>query len=201
MMTLEEYLRDPCGSLSIPYWKWKGLRLPGDMRILHEREFTPQPGYRDEVYFRLRHDLRNIGDSAGIAVRKVERADFAAVAGIIAQCYQGLTFGEDRLAALTRTPVYAPELWLLAEAAGRPVGCVIADLDPEAGEGILEWVQVLPQFRRRGIGRALVNEALRRMEADFATVSGRVDNATSPEKLYRACGFTGDDRWHILTKE
>ncbi len=32
----------------------------------------------------------------------------------------------------------------------------------------------------------------------FATVSGKVTNKTKPEKLYRRCGFTGDDIWHIL---
>jgi len=37
--------------------------------------------------------------------------------------------------------------------------------------------------------------------AEFATVSGKVNNATSPEILYRKCGFIGNDIWHILTKE
>ncbi len=34
--------------------------------------------------------------------------------------------------------------------------------------------------------------------ADFATVSGECDNPTRPEAVYRACGFVGDDVWHIL---
>ena len=37
----------------------------------------------------------------------------------------------------------------------------------------------------------LVNELLLRMKpmARFATVSGQVNNLSSPEKLYRKCGF------------
>ena len=35
--------------------------------------------------------------------------------------------------------------------------------------------------------------------AEFATVSGKVNNPTNPESLYRKCGFTGNDIWHILT--
>jgi len=34
--------------------------------------------------------------------------------------------------------------------------------------------------------------------ADFATVSGERENPTRPERIYRACGFQGDDVWHIL---
>ena len=36
--------------------------------------------------------------------------------------------------------------------------------------------------------------------AKFATVSGKVENETKPEALYRKCGFTGNDVWHILHK-
>ena len=36
--------------------------------------------------------------------------------------------------------------------------------------------------------------------ADFTTVSGEVDNKTNPEKLYRRCGFEGDDIWYVLRK-
>ena len=49
----------------------------------------------------------------------------------------------------------------------------------------------------------LVNELLLRMKpmARFATVSGQVNNLSSPEKLYRKCGFVGNDVWHILKKK
>lgn len=61
---------------------------------------------------------------------------------------------------------------------------------------------MLPEYRGRGVGQSIVNELLRRMQgrADFATVSGKVNNLTRPERLYRRCGFTGDDMWHILTQ-
>ena len=83
------------------------------------------------------------------------------------------------------------------------MGCGIADFDAEAKEGVLEWIQVLPECRGRKAGQFIVNELLRRMadRAAFATVSGRVNNAASPELLYRKCGFTGDDVWHILMEK
>lgn len=201
MITLERYLSDPCGSLSIPYWKWKTIVLPEDMKILHHRDYTPIEGYRDDVYFRLKHDLKQIeSSSADVKLRRIEEKDWDTVVGIIHRCYPRICFHAESLGAMMKTKVYSPELWLMAELQGQPVGCILADLDREAGEGILEWVQVLPEYRGRGVGKTMVLEVLRRMDADFATVSGQVANVTAPEKLYRACGFYGNDLWHILKR-
>lgn len=68
---------------------------------------------------------------------------------------------------------------------------------------IIEWVQVLPDYRGQRIGQMLVNELLYRMRetASFATVSGKVANNTHPEILYGKCGFAGNDIWHILHRK
>ena len=80
------------------------------------------------------------------------------------------------------------------------IGSVLCDYDAETGEGIIEWLQVLPKYRGRGIASALVCKGLKIMSgfADFATVSGECENVTNPEGVYRKCGFTGNDVWHIL---
>ena len=78
MLLLQEYVNDPCGTLSVPYWKSKELVVPENMKIIHDR-------------------------------------------------MQGI--------------------------------------------------------------------------AEFATVSGKVNNPTNPQSLYRKCGFIGDDVWHILTQK
>ena len=59
---------------------------------------------------------------------------------------------------------------------------------------------MLPEYRGHGIAAALTARALEAMGgfADFATVSGQCENPTRPERVYRACGFQGDDVWHIL---
>jgi GNAT superfamily N-acetyltransferase len=61
----------------------------------------------------------------------------------------------------------------------------------------------LPAYRGKNIGTAIVKELLWRGKqyAKFATASGKVNNVTRPERLYRKCGFTGEDVWHILTKK
>ena len=53
MITLTEYLNNPCGTLSIPYWKAKNIVIPLDMKILHDRDFSDEilSDYIDEKYF------------------------------------------------------------------------------------------------------------------------------------------------------
>ena len=35
----------------------------------------------------------------------------------------------------------------------------------------------------------------------FVTVAGQCNNPSEPEKLYRKCGFTGDDVWHVMKRK
>lgn len=207
-MTLQDYLRDPCGSLSIPYWKAKTVQVPPHMRIMHDRDYVAGyfADYADEPYFRLLHDLHSIAvvDEAFTA-RTATADDLPLLMTLINRSYEDLSVSLAQLQGYRATPAFAANLWIIALDAqtGEPVGCGIADLDQEAREGILEWIQVLPNHRRQGAGRFIVNELLRRMAevADFATVSGRVNNRTKPEILYRKCGFTGNDVWHILSRQ
>lgn len=207
MISLEEYLRDPCGTLSIPYWKSRSIRIPPHMKIVHARDFDPglYRDYTDEPYFRLYHPLTETGaaQSDSFILRTAAADDLPLMADIINRSYTDLSVTVHQLKEYTLSAVYREELWLVAtDRKGTAVGCAIAELDTQAREGAVEWVQVLPRSRRRGVGRLLVSELLRRLSAmaDFATVSGRTDNPSRPELLYRKCGFTGDDVWHILTR-
>lgn len=133
------------------------------------------------------------------------RKDIKSIVRIINDSYTDISVNKDLIKSYTKTPVYNTSLWVMVKekATGKYVGCGIADIDTEIKELILEWIQVLPQYRGKKIGQLIVTELLFRMEnvADFATVSGKVDNETNPEALYRKCGFVGDDVWHILHKK
>ena len=207
-MTLQDYLRDPCGTLSIPYWKAKTVQVPPYMRIVHDREYDAAAftSYADEPYFRLKHDLKAVAPAnEAFTCRTATADDLPLLVGLINRSYEDLSVSLAQLQGYRSVPAFAEDLWLIALDAqtGEPVGCGIADLDPEAREGILEWIQVLPEHRGHGAGQDIVNALLRRMigRADFATVSGRASNPTNPERLYRRCSFTGADVWHILLKK
>lgn len=209
MLSFEEYLKNPCGTLSIPYWKAKNISLPNDMKIVHDSKFCSDDltGFLDERYFRLFHDMKNIENlkPEGFIIKTAEANEFSVIAEIINASYDDIKTDAAAIERLTETPVYDGNLWIFAEEekSGKAAGCAIADFDPEAKELIIEWVQVLPEFRRKGVGKLLVNEVLRRGKAgaDFATVSGKADCESKPEMLYRACGFKGNDIWHIMRRK
>lgn len=199
---LEDYLKDPCGSSSLPWHKARHLRLPEGLRVVHDRDFDASvpAGCSDEPYFRLRHDLSRIPQRTvpGFCIAQASEEDIPAIAGIISASYPDIRVTPDTVSSWRALPVYDSGLWLTARAedSGEAAACAIAEYDPEAREGVLEWVQVLPAFRRRAMVCTLLSRI--KEKADFATVSGRTNNPAKPEALYRACGFTGRDIWHVL---
>lgn len=206
MINFEDYLKNPCRESSIPYWKAKSISVPQEIKILHQDDYdaAKYPQYTDEPYFRLKHDLNGLSapqlpQGYALCVPALKR--FAAH---INPCYQGIHIREAELQAYTARPVYLSSLWLAVQdnKTGDIVATGIAELDPDCKEGILEWIQVSEHDRGRGLGSYIVNELLWRMKgvARFATVSGQCNNPTNPENLYRRCGFTGNDVWHILRK-
>ena len=209
MITLTEYLNNPCGTLSIPYWKAKNITIPPDMRILHDREFLSDilSEYTDEKFFRLYHSLKDIPEIAtdDFEIATATQKDIKAIVQIINDSYTDISVNQELIKSYTQTPVYNENLWIMVKekATGKYVGCGLADYDAEAKELVLEWIQVLPEYRGKKIGQLMVTELLFRMKdvADFATVSGKVDNETNPEALYRKCGFVGNDVWHILHRK
>ncbi len=208
-LTVNEYKDNPCGTLSIPYWKNKNITIPSSMKIVHDADFDSSylKDYDDELYFRLIHPLEHIenDDLDWIYFKTAKKKDFNLIVSIINNSYTDLSVDIVQIKRYAKTEVYDKNLWIIAydKQSDTPVGCGIADFDNEVKEGILEWIQVLPEYRGRKVGKAIVNELLYRLKdkSEFVTVSGKVNNITNPEKLYRACGFTGNDVWHILHKK
>ncbi len=207
-MTLNEYLKCPCRLSSIPYWKAKSIVIPKNVMILHHKEFRESllNNYIDEKYFRLYHDLKSIDEIVinGMEIITASNQDIPIIVDIINKSYVDMQASCKQFEEYTKTPVHNPNLWILVKDTSNDkyIGCGIADFDSETNELILEWIQVLPAYRKKGIGQLIVNELLNRGKnlADFATVSGKINNSTKPEILYRKCGFTGNDIWHILVK-
>ncbi len=178
------------------------------MLIIHQKDFSKHnySGYIDEQYFRLYHSLKeiNVNIIDDFIIKTALREDIPLFVDVINRSYTDLTVTYKQLAGYTETKVYDSNLWVLVlnKVNLDVVGCGIAELDKDLHEGIIEWIQVLPEYRGKKIGQFIVNELLKRLSqvANFATVSGKINNPTQPEMLYRKCGFTGNDIWHVLTK-
>ena len=93
MITLTEYLNNPCGTLSIPYWKAKNIVIPPEMKILHDKEFRENIllDYIDEKYFRLYHNLKEIPRviTNDFEITTATRKDIKAIVQIINDSYYG----------------------------------------------------------------------------------------------------------------
>ena len=203
-MDKNEYLTDPCGSSSLPYWKTESTEIPEGMKIVRDDYFLGTlPFEHDEQFFKLMHDLKTVKEPMlpkGYEIMQCSIDDFVQH---INSCYTQEHLTAEELIAYKLHPVYQPELWIsVAESeSGRIVATGIAELDSRIGEGILEWIQVSPDSRRKGLGSFVICELLLRMknQACFATVSGRLENASHPFELYRECGFTNPVIWHVVT--
>lgn len=209
MISIETYKKDPCKVSSIPYWKAKSLIVPSNMKIVHNDEFNSNllDNYFDRRFFRLIHNLSNIPefDAAGIKLEVIQSNRNDELADMINRSYSHseICVSADYVNSLSTTQVYCPELWIGAILNGKLIGSIICDFDIEVGEAIIEWLQVLPEYRGKRVASTLICRALKIMSgfADFATVSGECDNITNPERVYRHCGFEGEDVWHILNKK
>lgn len=160
------------------------------------------------AYFRYLHSMDDLPNPASHPDFDLVEADphqqASQVASLINRCYPNMTLDEAAIRSWTQHPTFRSDLWVWAieRKTGLPAALGIAEYDGNISEGALEWIQVLPEYRRQGLGQQLVGALLLRLKGtvQFTTVSGQVDNPTRPGSLYRKCGFTGDDLWWVLRK-
>jgi ribosomal protein S18 acetylase RimI-like enzyme len=91
-----------------------------------------------------------------------------------------------------RSPVYTPEQDIVVVAPdGRFAAFCVIWLDPVNRVGLFEPVGVHPEFQRHGLGKALVQDGLRRMQEqcmNSAIVCAVCDNPAA-HGLYQSAGF------------
>jgi len=213
-----EYLRNPCDYSALPYWKEVKFIKPANMEIYHENQWNilqenKKEGFiKVDKFFRVKHSLEQVDtkdlpkDFRCRTFDPNNEEDYHKVLEIIKLSYPNTNLTIDTLKEYTKSNVYDNNLWLFIDKINNdnhmPLAFGLADFDPFMKEGILEWIQVLPEYRGRGLGKLLVNELLVRMrvKARFATVSGDCNNITNPIGLYRKTGFTGNSIWYIAYK-
>ncbi|HHW93372.1 MAG TPA: GNAT family N-acetyltransferase [Clostridiaceae bacterium] len=204
-MEKQTYLLNPTGASSLCFWKTNAFDIPAHMRVVSDDDFSENllKNYTDDLYFKLLHKLKHIDAIAlpeGFVVTQGSTEEFAAHINAAYE-HEGVTVEE--LEQYRARPVYDGDLWICIRdtSSMKVVASGIAELDRDIGEGSLEWIQVSEGYRQIGLGSCIVNELLSRLKdnAEFVTVSGRVNNETRPEKLYEQCGFYDKTLWHILT--
>jgi len=202
-----QYLQNPCETFATAYWKEQWFLKPKGIIIRLEKDSTvcETVSGKGTRYFRLIHYLNEFRQAVlpeNYSFRNVVLPNEAElVASLINGCYDGSSQTKDNVLQWAAYPVFNNELWVFVwdNIKDVPAALGIADFDADINEGSLEWIQVLPSYRRNGLGEMIVLELLSRLKekADFVTVSGEIDNVTNPQQLYRRCGFVGDTVWVI----
>ncbi|MBI9015321.1 MAG: GNAT family N-acetyltransferase [Clostridiales bacterium] len=162
----------------------------------------PLKGFKESKFFVLHHDMKRVHKIAHEYQIEVVKADEAKeVMSFINNSYEFISVTEAEVLNWRIHDVFDESLWIWIKEDNEILALGIAEYDQTIKEGALEWIQVHEKARGKGIGKILVNELLSRMkQADFVTVSGEVDNKTEPEKLYKKCGFKGNQIWYYYTK-
>lgn len=201
-VSIKDYLNNPCGTLSIPYWKAKITPIPNSIIILHQDEFHHQ--YDDyQKYFRLLHPLKDFKP----VIEGIETLTSSEeLLHLLNTCFEkeNIVLSLEDLYSMESHPTFYQNLWLGIRKEGKLIACGIAEYDKECMEGVIEWICVLPEYQRNGYGLKLITGLLNKLKeqgASFVTVSGRVDNSSHPEEFYRSCGFIGSDIWYICKQE
>lgn len=212
------YLKNPCDYSALPYWKETTYTKSDNVKVYHESEWnklsdnTKEEFIKVDKFFRIKHKLEKINnediprDCRYRTFDPNKEEDFHKALEIIKISYPNTDLTKDTLKGYTKNNVYKNELWLFIDKISNgmymPIAFGIADFDPLMKEGILEWIQVIPEHRGKGFGKFLVAELLKRMKgiAKFATVSGDCNNISNPISLYRKSGFVGDSNWYIAYK-
>ncbi|MBW6466444.1 MAG: GNAT family N-acetyltransferase [Brevefilum sp.] len=169
--------------------------------VFAQREFIQR-----RAYFRLSYQgaVSPSEPPSGFGFEPVRpEADIDALAQLISTCYPAMHITHGVVRGWLQHPVYDPSLWLWVVhlKSGDKAGLGIAERDRQVPEVSLEWIQVHPNYRKRGVGRAIVTELVKRVtdRVSIITVSGELESAHQPALLYRRCGFGGEDIWWLLS--
>jgi len=110
----------------------------------------------------------------------------------------------ERFARFMRSPAYAPERDVVAAAPdGRIAAFCITWTDPRNRIGLFEPVGTHPDFQRKGLGKAVMCEALQRLKAagmQHAVLCTGEDNPAAV-RLYESVGFRVVDRIGFFKKQ
>lgn len=201
-MKIEDYKLDPCNLSSLPYHKRAYLE---NVTVVHEKDYKGEK--LSEPYFRC---INNLNDLVAIKIPKgyvLETLDILDtqvqkdLSDFVMKCYPLERLPVSQIKSMIDSNYFDSNLWLkLSTIEGEIVATGISEIDRKVKEGTLEWIQVLPAYRKQGLGKIIVRETLNyfKGKVDFVTVSGKVEKVSQPILLYESCGFKNKVIWHFI---
>ncbi|HYN68629.1 MAG TPA: GNAT family N-acetyltransferase, partial [Candidatus Eisenbacteria bacterium] len=148
-------------------------------------------------------DIPDVPLPDGFEIRPIDPADasmhrrvFDAAARAFAQSYGEQAQSEEQYAKFLGQPSFDPTLWRVAFHGDDIAGQILNFMAEPAPDGTrigwTESISVQPEFRRRGLARALLAESLRTVRdagATQAALGVDMQNPNEAQSLYESLGF------------
>jgi ribosomal protein S18 acetylase RimI-like enzyme len=129
---------------------------------------------------------------SGFTVRHVMEADFADRVALHREVWTGSRVTVESYRGMRAVMGFLPDLDIVAVAPnGTLASYCICWYDPESRTGLFEPVGTRPAYRGQGIGKAVIREGLRRLQAHGARLAIVLTNEgnTTAIRLYQSAGF------------
>lgn len=165
---------------------------------------------KDEVsgFLRLRHVDQPIPENTcpeGYEIRTIRRSDYDQLAAMVRLVFgHGESFNAEVYESITRCSFYVQDLDLVAVARdGTFVSFCTFRVDPLSRITNLEPIGMHPDHRRRGLGKALIFEGLRRSVKHNPTLFyiGGAAYTPAANRLYDSTGYTEKQAYYMWCKE
>jgi len=137
----------------------------------------------------------------GYEIREVGQDEMAAWAEVVAAAFENPLNTAERCRVWLRAPTPRTDLVAVAPDGTFAAFCMVW-FEEENGVGVFEPVGTHPAHQRRGLGRAVMSEGLRRLKALGATMAYLgVGTGEAANRLYEAVGFSESDAEHCWQKD
>ncbi len=227
MITIDKYLNNPTKTLHCTYNQYKTRALKKNEVIVSCDKYREEDylDYFDSKIMRMKHDLHNLTSSKINKNLSFKSSTFEPYEDenkyFIDDLYTlmkeiSLVSDEDfdHITKVIKDNNYDTELCFILYTAKPyrsisqkrkryPVGFCYATLDKTIGEATIEAFGIIPELRKKGYAKIIIEELLLRLanlDAVFMTVQFPLYDDHILEKLFKDCGFTDEYVWHILKK-
>ena len=102
----------------------------------------------------------------------------------------------DVVAGHRASGLFSPESWWIVRVEGQPAACLLLNESFSGEDGDIVYLGVAPEFRRRGLGRAMLQQAISHAQrVSWRRLTLAADSANSPAiKLYEEFQFAVSHR-------
>lgn len=158
------------------------------MKIIHIRDWTGQ--YSDfQRFFRVKHSLNNTividfdYDVISLDYQAKQLSEMINASYI----HENITVSERDILQWKKHETFCEDLCIYINAdGGKMVASGMAEYDETCREGIIEWIQVLPEYRNKGLGKKIVTALLSRLKCSRRDNISAMADFNGSVRKYRA---------------